>query len=72
MFSATVRSFAMLSSWWMTEMPLSMASLGPLNSVFCPSRRISPSVAVYTPERILISVDLPAPFSPIRACTSPG
>src|SRR4051794_25751119 len=31
---------------------------------------ISPSDGVYTPERVLISVDLPAPLSPSRQCTS--
>ena len=30
-----------------------------------------PASRVYTPERIFIRVDLPAPFSPTRACTSP-
>ena len=34
--------------------------------------RISPESARYTPVSVLISVDLPAPFSPSRACTSPG
>src|ERR1700750_168561 len=31
-----------------------------------------PEVGCSKPERIFISVDLPAPFSPMMACTSPG
>src|SRR6478752_1422122 len=31
-----------------------------------------PESTLYTPVSALMSVDLPAPFSPIRACTSPG
>src|SRR4051812_24316803 len=37
-----------------------------------PSKVIEPVSAVAAPERILISVDLPAPFSPTRACTDPA
>src|SRR3954451_7863945 len=37
-----------------------------------PSKGIEPVSAVAAPERILISVDLPAPFSPTRACTDPA
>src|SRR3979411_1829477 len=33
---------------------------------------ISPESAGCAPARIFISVDLPAPFSPTRACTSPA
>src|SRR5689334_8633381 len=33
---------------------------------------ISPPSAWYTPVSTLINVDLPAPFSPTSACTSPG
>ena len=32
---------------------------------------ISPSSGVTDPDRILMSVDFPAPFSPHNACTSP-
>jgi hypothetical protein len=32
---------------------------------------IVPESGVVAPEMILISVDLPAPFSPTSACTSP-
>ena len=33
---------------------------------------MSPESGWYIPDIILISVDLPAPFSPRRACTWPG
>src|SRR5512133_103601 len=33
---------------------------------------ISPSLGWYTPETILMKVDLPAPLSPIRPITWPG
>ena len=36
-----------------------------------PSMRIVPPLGSTTPPRIFISVDLPAPFSPIRPITSP-
>ena len=37
-----------------------------------PSNSIVPVSADSTPEMILIIVDLPAPFSPTRACTRPA
>ena len=37
-----------------------------------PSMSISPESAGCAPARIFISVDLPAPFSPTSACTSPA
>src|SRR4051794_29383071 len=37
-----------------------------------PRKEVSPASAGETPARILISVDLPAPFWPSRAGTSPG
>src|SRR5262245_28587463 len=36
-----------------------------------PSRTSRPPSGRWTPARILTSVDLPAPFSPTRPCTSP-
>ncbi len=36
-----------------------------------PSSRIRPSSGRTIPERMFMSVDLPAPFSPSRQCTSP-
>ena len=35
-------------------------------------RRSSPPSGAVAPEATFINVDLPAPFSPSRACTSPG
>ena len=37
-----------------------------------PRTEMDPESIEYTPVRALIRVDLPAPFSPISACTSPG
>ena len=37
-----------------------------------PSIRISPDVGVSVPDRILTSVLLPAPLSPMSAVTSPA
>ena len=37
-----------------------------------PSTYIWPSLGVCTPDSVLISVDLPAPLSPSRQCTSPA
>src|SRR4051812_4884539 len=55
----------------MVAMPPSWASWGPLNRTDRPSKTTSPTSRSYTPVRILISVDLPAPFWPMSACTSP-
>src|SRR3989338_1321583 len=37
-----------------------------------PAKRMSPASGITAPLRILSRVDLPAPFSPTSACTSPG
>src|SRR5437870_8093455 len=57
----------------MTAMPAFSASRTFAKRFSEPSIRISPpySGCGYTPARILISVDLPAPFSPTRAWISP-
>src|SRR3954452_13767479 len=55
----------------MVAMPPSWASWGPLKRTGRPSKTTSPASRSYTPVRILISVDLPAPFWPMSACTSP-
>src|SRR3954447_5924603 len=52
-------------------MPPSWASCGPLKRTGRPSNTTSPTSRSYTPVRTLIKVDLPAPFCPISACTSP-
>ena len=72
MLLATVRCWHMFSSWWMMATPSSWACLvfrSP--STLCPKMVMSPESRVYTPERIFIRVDLPAPFSPSSAMTSP-
>src|SRR5580704_7350349 len=56
----------------MMPIPARRASCGVRRWTGFPSRRISPESAWYAPARIFISVLLPAPFSPMKACTSPG
>src|SRR3982751_6416117 len=52
-------------------MPARCASAGDLNATARPSKTMLPRSALYAPVRILISVDLPAPFWPMSARTSP-
>ena len=52
-------------------MPCAMASAGEEKLTSSPSTSMVPSSGFCTPYRIFISVDLPAPFSPTRACTVP-
>src|SRR5215471_94343 len=56
----------------MTAMPRSSAAFGDVNRTGLSSMSISPESAWIAPARILTSVDLPAPFSPTSACTSPA
>src|SRR5882762_1775523 len=53
-------------------MPLFNASKGPLSTSGRPFTRTSPWSGVWMPAMIFISVDLPAPFSPINAWTVPA
>ena len=53
-------------------MPRRSASTGPLSSTRSPSSSSAPRVGARWPLRIFISVDLPAPFSPMMACASPA
>ncbi|MNC41108.1 hypothetical protein D3C75_898590 [compost metagenome] len=55
----------------MIVIPNFCASRGLSNLTLFPSKMISPSSGRYTPERIFMSVDFPAPFSPSKAWTSP-
>src|SRR5277367_6733966 len=55
----------------MKAMPCRMESLTPCSFTGRPSMRISPASGWYTPPRIFMRVDLPAPFSPQTATTSP-
>src|SRR5581483_138571 len=52
-------------------MPCSSAVRGESIDTSRPSIRIAPASGRIRPERMPISVDLPAPFSPSRQCTSP-
>src|SRR5580704_17553184 len=56
----------------MMPIPARRASCGVRRWTGFPSRRISPESAWYAPARIFMSVLFPAPFSPMKACTSPG
>ena len=47
-------------------------ALVPYLSIAAPSNTIDPVSGDEAPEAIFISVDLPAPFSPRSACTSPA
>ncbi len=73
MFSATVSSGMRLSSWWMIAMPARSASRVPVKRMTSPRTMILPSYdgCGHTPLSTFISVDLPAPFSPTSARTSP-
>src|SRR2546421_12184649 len=53
-------------------MPSDLARRGALCVTGCPLSLISPLSASTAPVMILMRVDLPAPFSPISACTSPA
>src|SRR5689334_3087425 len=55
----------------MTAMPAALASAGPAKSTSAPFTRSVPVSGRCTPASILTIVDLPAPFSPTRACASP-
>src|SRR5690349_6581068 len=56
----------------MVEMPACCACSGVAKRTGTPSWEISPASGWYMPVSTLIRVDLPAPFSPTRACTSPA
>ena len=66
-FSAIVSEGKSLKDWKTMPMPASIASSGEEKRCFSPRMKISPSSGWYTPARIDIRIDLPAPFSPIRA-----
>ncbi len=58
--------------WYTVSMPASRASFVALNDTGRPSTNSSPPSGTIAPDRHLISVDLPAPLSPMTASTSPG
>ena len=71
-FSATVMSGSSAGCWWTMAMPSSAADNGVSCSTPVPSTSIVPLSGAIVPEATFISVDLPAPFSPSRAWTSPA
>src|SRR3954471_6156491 len=77
MFSATERFGSRWLSWWTALMPRRCACCGECSETsappFAPSNSLMlPASGAHRPVRTLISVDLPAPFCPISACTSPA
>src|SRR5215211_3159168 len=72
MFSATVRSGNSAGCWWTIASPRCWAASGVSRSNALPPRVIVPSSGAMTPPATPMSVDLPAPFSPSNACTSPA
>src|SRR5262245_48775673 len=53
-------------------MPSRRARTGSLSVMSCSRTSSVPASGWWAPVTTLMSVDLPAPFSPTRACTSPG
>ena len=72
MFSATDMFGASISSWNTMEMPWCAASLVPVRCSSRPSNTMRPEVGGCAPAMTCISVDLPAPFSPMMAWTDPA
>ena len=71
MFSATVICGMGESSWWIIEIPMASASCVSVMVTGRPSSSMVPSSGAYMPMRHFMSVDFPAPFSPMSACTVP-
>ena len=59
-------------SWWTVWTPARRASSGVVGANGSPPTSTVPPDASIAPERILISVDFPAPFVPMRPTTSPA
>ncbi len=62
----------LLSSWKMIEIPAAWACRVVVKDTCFPPQVTVPESGWYTPVRIFIRVDFPAPFSPMRPTTSPG
>ena len=71
MFCATVRLGTRLNSWNTIPIPAAFASWMELRLTGEPLTEISPASLPYTPCRIFIRVDLPAPLPPASAWISP-
>ena len=67
MFSATDSWGMMLSSWWMNRKPAAAASAVERSGTSSPFFLTVMASAGTTPASSLMKVDLPAPFSPMRA-----
>ena len=71
-FSATVSPFRVPSSWTMTATPWWLPSTWFLGAICSPSSVKVPEPIGRMPVSMLVNVDLPEPFSPIRAWISPA
>ena len=71
-FSSTVRLGTSENSWNTGLMPIARARCGVRWRISSPPNRNVPSSGGNVPEITLIRVDLPAPFSPNRTCSSPA
>src|SRR5438445_261207 len=71
MLSATVRSGKRDSSWNTLTIPARLAAAGVGSTMGLPASSIVPASGFTTPATTLISVDLPAPFSPRTAWMRP-
>ncbi len=71
MFSAIVKSGTSVVSWVTVTIPLWRAAVVLRKWASPPSSVIRPASGRSWPERMLISVDFPEPFSPIRPWISP-
>src|SRR5262249_24532866 len=60
-----------VGSWKMIAIPAACDCLALSKIASSPSSTSRPASGRWTPARTLTSVDLPAPFSPTRPCTSP-
>src|SRR5581483_9194885 len=72
MFSATVRSSRIERCWQTTATPSACAWAGDASSSTVPPISTCPESGAVEPAATAINVDLPAPFSPTRAWTSPS
>ncbi len=70
-FSVTERGSTSMKCWCTMPMPRAMASRALRMATWRPSTAMVPSSGCCSPYSTFISVDLPAPFSPMRAWTSP-
>src|SRR6218665_590075 len=71
-FSATVRPGTRLNSWCTTDIPPRRAAPGPLHATVLPASSMVPESGATDPDTMLTRVDLPAPFLPRSARTSPA